>query len=73
MKQKKLQKTLLLNKKTVSNLNTMQMGGLKGGEFTHSADLPCNTMEMFCTVATCERLFCENSAACSDDISCRCY
>lgn len=73
MKKKDLTKKLFLNKKTVSNLNTFEMSNLQGGAFTDSADVPCNSNEMFCTVATCDPIFCQNTyTTCTDRISCRC-
>ena len=59
MKQKNLTRKLFLNKKTVSNLETVEMSALKGGAFTDSRIPPCVTNELYCTVATCDPYLCD--------------
>jgi hypothetical protein len=61
MKEKSFAKKLVLNKKTVSNLDKLQMANLKGGVFTDSVLPGCNTNELYCTVATCDPYFCANT------------
>lgn len=62
MKQKELTKKLLLNKKTVSNLDNVEMSDLKGGGFTDSrVPTTCTTNELYCTVATCDPYLCDQT------------
>ncbi len=54
MKSKKLSKSLLLNKETISNLDLKVMSNLKGGAsegFTWCGDFCTNTQD--CTVPSC--------------------
>ena len=64
MKTKKLSKKLELNKKTVSNLSTFQMTGIKGGDFTEFScpGWPCLT-EITCTCQT-DGCFTDNNRPC---------
>ncbi|MCP4148387.1 MAG: hypothetical protein GY757_11610 [bacterium] len=72
MKAKKLNKKLILNKKTVSNLNNEAMSDVKGGDFVHTILCPISrfclpptrictiedTCAVFCTVLSCRPEFC---------------
>ncbi len=64
MKAKKLNKKLILNKKTVSNLNNEAMSDVKGGDFANTVLCPIRirtiavTCEMLCTVVSCIPQFC---------------
>ena len=59
MKEKRFTKKLVLNKKTVSNLDKLEMANLKGGAFTDSILPGCVTNEMYCTVASCDPYLCD--------------
>jgi len=52
MKTKKFNQKLTLNKRTVSNLNSGQMRGIKGG---HNTNITCEYCD---TVESCEHTFC---------------
>ena len=74
MKAKKFNKKLLLNKKTVANLNNDKMSGVRGGMYT--VQLTCGA---FCdTDFTCEDLtvcgvcWTQRPTVCESNCSCQC-
>ncbi len=65
MKTKKLNQKLILNKKTVSNLNNEAMSDVKGGDFANTVLCPpirirtiLATCAILCTVLSCSPEFC---------------
>jgi len=62
MRSRRLSKKLLLNKKTISNLEAHQLGKLKGG--APPSFYICQTNEEYCTQTTCDPYYCVATSPC---------
>jgi hypothetical protein len=68
MKSKTFQKKLVLNKKTVTNLNNGEMGDAKGGHLTLNYTCrPCDTIQ------TCDQICCPTFLCDTDPFTDRCW